>query len=1464
MRVPRGFAILLALGLCAAGARPARADFHASTTVTLVTDGEVTHEDVVESTTIYGRAADYVGSIANLGVAVGSLVASFYGGGPAAQGVWETIKGYATQAGVAYTCYRGARDQDLRDLASCYASVNAKAQLSQAIAVYDVAQAIRGVWGAFSDGEDHEARTVTVPLPAPPDLPDEVIVTFEVWVTKDRDLLGEWDPIGAIKHYLPVLPGQLADHPAIAVEGPTFTEHYSVGWFSDYGEYFETGQLPVRGFVRVTLRPHLMPLGEFGIVFSGEEDEAYTTFDTFSIEHTVKIVSEPNRCAAEGKYEHDDGQCYACPHNQFLDLHQDACWSCPVGSAPDYDDLRPSTCQPCTGATVVRGGECVTCADGHAPNADHTACVRSKCDLSHLRGGASQLVGAGTTYHGCTCTDQASNWGTYTDWTCQCAPDEQRFGGVCRTCPRGQAGVPMTEEHFNHDTACAPVVGKVAPIGGLVTASSCDRIAGWAQDLDRGAQAVSVEVWDGPRDQAWPAVRRLATLSGRGISLHDFVGDGDGSAPQHTPGFEYRLPAELRGGPRPVYVYVIDDTYRSWDLALGPTYVGCGAERAPLGQVDPIGRDGLVTGWAVDPDSYLYPVNVQFWLDGPPGVGALLGSTFAQRADTRATRLEGWPGAHGFAWQIPARYRDGALHQLYVVADDRTSYNHPTAARVLGGGPREVWMPAPAPRPRDVGVRTGDFDGDGRDDLLWVARGGRTYLRHATATGLGAVVEPPNSGAWGPRAALVTGDFDGDGRTDLLSLQADGRSFVQLGQPGGNLGAPTETWQSDQWGEGATVHTGDFDGDGRTDLLWLQADGRSFVQRAQAGGTFASYVETWQSDQWGEGATVHPGDFDGDGRTDLLWLQADGRSFVQLAQPGGTFASYVETWQSGQGGDRATLHTGDFDGDERTDLLWLQADGRSFVQLARPGGTFASYVETWQSDQWGEGATLHTGDFDGNGRTDLLWLQADGRSFVQLAQPGGTFASYVETAQSDTWGESPRLTLGDLDGDGRTDLVWALAVGGLRAQLATSAGFAAAIEPGAAGWAAAPSGARTFWDAGYFDLSRCASRIVDGDFDGDGAQDQACLYDLGPGWTDLYVWSSTGTGFAYRTAWSAPGWFHAAACGDRFVAGDFSGDGRDDLACGYDLGGGYGDLYVWTSNGATAPFGYATVFSAPGWFDMNTCGERFVAGDFAGDGKADLACGADLGGGHGDIYLWTSTGTTSAWGYSTVFSAPGWFNMNTCGDRFVVGDFAGDAKDDLVCGADLGSGHGDIYLWTSNATPHGWGYSTVFSAPGWFDMRTCRGRFVVGDFAGGAKDDLACGADLGGGYADIYVWTSNGSPHGWGYATAYSALGWFHMPRCEGRFVAADVGGTRKDDLVCGYDLGGGQADLYAWLSNGTGAAWAYRTAWSSGASGGFDVTGCVDAGFAAGDFDGRGRDDVACAQTRGGTATRHTVWSIP
>jgi hypothetical protein len=76
--------------------------------------------------------------------------------------------------------------------------------------------------------------------------------------------------------------------------------------------------------------------------------------------------------------------------------------------------------------------------------------------------------------------------------------------------------------------------------------------------------------------------------------------------------------------------------------------------------IDSVSSSGLVYGYAVDSTQKTKSMKVFFFADGPAGVGALLGESFAN------TGTVGSNAGHYFSFKIPISYADGKTHKIYA------------------------------------------------------------------------------------------------------------------------------------------------------------------------------------------------------------------------------------------------------------------------------------------------------------------------------------------------------------------------------------------------------------------------------------------------------------------------------------------------------------------------------------------------------------------------------------------------------------------------------------------------------------------------------------------------------------------------------------------------------------------------------------------------------------------------------
>jgi VCBS repeat protein len=304
-------------------------------------------------------------------------------------------------------------------------------------------------------------------------------------------------------------------------------------------------------------------------------------------------------------------------------------------------------------------------------------------------------------------------------------------------------------------------------------------------------------------------------------------------------------------------------------------------------------------------------------------------------------------------------------------------------------------------------VGIGDFNGDGRADLAWQRSSDNLVeiqlLNNGAPAGGGIISNSPFDSNW---QVAGRGDFNGDGRSDLVYRRvSDGFTEIQLlnGTQGIGGGAISNNPFDANW---RIVSTGDFNADGKTDLLWRRnSDALTEIQflngiNSVGGGVIANnpFDAGWN--------VAARGDFNGDGTTDLAWRRAsDGLVEVQLINGltgigGGVIANnpFDASWN--------VVAAGDFLGNGRADLVWQRAsDGLVEIQFlngntAVGGGVIANnpFGSTFQ--------VVGAADYNADGRADLVYRRpSDGVTAIQLLNGttiiGGSTAPAGTISQAD-------------------------------------------------------------------------------------------------------------------------------------------------------------------------------------------------------------------------------------------------------------------------------------------------------------------------------------------------------------------------------------------------------------------------------------------------------------------------------
>jgi hypothetical protein len=280
---------------------------------------------------------------------------------------------------------------------------------------------------------------------------------------------------------------------------------------------------------------------------------------------------------------------------------------------------------------------------------------------------------------------------------------------------------------------------------------------------------------------------------------------------------------------------------------------------------------------------------------------------------------------------------------------------------------------------------THDLNGDGFSDIVWSDNNGNIaawLMSSALATLAGNAGTAPTT--W---SIVGQRDFNGDGTYDLLWLDASGdlaiwfmigtQVFSSAGV--GNVGT---TW--------SVVGTADFNKDGKGDILWRDLSGNTAVWLMNGAsvlftGSFGNIPTDF--------SVVGTGDFNGDGYADILWQDGSGNySIWFMTRTAGSSPSTSVLSTATVGNVPTTwsvVGTGDFNGDGKSDIVWRDTAGDVAIWLMN-GAAVSSAAElgnvptTW--------SIVQTGDYNGDGMSDLLWRDASGDTAMWFMN-GTTVAS---------------------------------------------------------------------------------------------------------------------------------------------------------------------------------------------------------------------------------------------------------------------------------------------------------------------------------------------------------------------------------------------------------------------------------------------------------------------------------------
>ena len=577
----------------------------------------------------------------------------------------------------------------------------------------------------------------------------------------------------------------------------------------------------------------------------------------------------------------------------------------------------------------------------------------------------------------------------------------------------------------------------------------------------------------------------------------------------------------------------------------------------------------------------------------------------------------------------------------------------------------------------------GDVNGDGLVDILIGNFGEENQLLINSGNGTFSdtnVVSLP--GGSKQTISLALGDVNGDGRMDIVVGNYGEENQLFVNPDDGTIFDANPVSLPGGGKNTFSVALGDVNGDGHIDIVVGNQNQPNQVLVNSSDGTFSYNNHVSLPGGIKQSISLALGDVDGDGSIDIVFGNYNQPNQLLLNSGDGTFSDKNTVNLPGGGKYSRSLALGDINGDGRIDIVVGNSDQDSQILINSGDGTFSDMNAVKLPGGTMNTRSLALGDVNDNGRIDIVVGNFGQTNQVLVNSSDGTFSDTSTLSLPGGSKQTISLAVGDINGDGRIDIV--IGNYGQENRLLVNLGDGTLSDMNVV---SLPGGGRNTY---------C---IALGDVNGDGHIDIA-IGKLGEE-NQLLINSGNGT-FSDTNTVSLPG---GSSNTHSLALGDVNGDGSIDIVIGN-----YGQENQLLINTGDGTFSDTNTVNLPGG-SRNT--KSLVLGDINGDGRMDIVVGNSY---QQNQVLMNSRNADTLFSDANIGSLSGG-NWNTF--SLALGDVNGDGHIDIAVGnRDQES---QILINSGNGT---FADTHIVSLPGgWMDTNS----LALGDVNGDGHIDIVLG-----------------------------------------------------------------------------------------------------------------------------------------